>query len=192
MIGSAQPLVQKSLNNVALKQKAEKLKLYYKNSVKGPDTLRYQALFFKEFPEKFLYFQDLYGFKDTTVNILYHEAPEHLDLFNRINCVEDTLYYEKIINLAMNGKWEVDAVNYFQSGLRENFEKKPALAFTILSRKIDADIRNFWFFYFGARFPANMEIPLKFAPMEKDYPRVYTVMDKTLKEVKKRGRPLED
>jgi hypothetical protein len=144
-------------NPDSLNVKIEKLKEYYSKSHDRKDSMEFHLRFFEEFPSDFESFNSIYGF-DTSEMPLYDKAYDHIQLFNRISCVSETIYYRKVISIAIGGYWDADAINYFQEGLRERVMANPELTFELLKERTEKEIFKFWFFFFGGPVTAK-EIP---------------------------------
>ncbi len=136
--------------------KAKKLKrLYLLCTSSQVNVDIYQRQFFDEFPATFSELNDLYGYS-SKASILYFDAEKHIArFFNNLNSVNDTLYYQKIIGIAINGRWDADAINYFQHGLKEHVENKPELTVYILQKLSEEKMKSFWLFYFDAPHPSK-------------------------------------
>lgn len=181
----------KSVKENYIKSKAERLQEYYLKSTKGPDTLKYQKLFFDEFPTRFSEFDSLYGYKENvTGDLIYsgiledHAIPHIINLFNRITCISEKNYLNKTINIAINGRWEADGVSYFLHGLQERVLKNPALTFKLLENRSDEEIKSFWYFFYDGPHPAE-NIPKEFDIMKIINPKIYSLMETAHKEVLK-------
>jgi hypothetical protein len=74
-------------------------------------------------------------------------------LFNELNTINDTLYYRKIVSVAIDGHWDGDAVNFFQHGLRNKVLNNPALIVHVLKGMSNGRIQSFWYFYFDGAHP---------------------------------------
>jgi len=149
--GYAQPL-----DSITLQAKAKKLKQLYLLSTSSSKeaSIVYKEQFFIEFPQTFNQLLELYGYNDNKPAVLYFEGENHiLKLFNNLDNINDTLYYKKIISIAIGGHWDADAVNYFQYGLRKRVLNDPELTVYILKDKSEKDIKSFWFFYFDGAHP---------------------------------------
>ena len=106
------------------------------------------------------------------------------ELFNNLKVVNDTLYYQKIISIAVGGHWEADAENYFQEGLRNRVIKNSSLTFELLENSSDEEIKSFWYFYFDEPNP-DENIPKEFNNMKIVSPKIYSLMEVAHKEVLK-------
>jgi hypothetical protein len=175
------------VDSIALKAKQLK-KLYLLSTASSNDTRYiYQEQFFKEFPNTFDQLLELYGYneKKSTPNILYYEAPNHiLKLFNGLSNINDTLYYRKIIQISIGGHWDVDAVNYFQNGLRERVLNKPELTVSVLRHMPVDKTRSFWYFYFDGAHPKK-QIPEQLLRIKSIDNKIYDLMLEVHNEVLK-------
>jgi len=149
---------EQSIDSIDLKVK--KLKHLYllstASSVHQSDV--YKQEFFDEFPNTFKELSVLYGYNSKMHQPapLYSEVEKHiLNLFNNITCVNDTVYYKKIVSISLGGHWDADAVNAFQAGLRKRVVANPELIEYILKNKSDDEARSFWYFYFDGVHPKN-------------------------------------
>jgi hypothetical protein len=139
---------------------AKKLKqLYLLATGSGGMNDFYRQKFFDEFPGTFSRLNELYGYDNGKAAILYDDAENHIiKLFNNLDSINDTLYYNKIITIAIGGHWDADAINYFQYGLKQRVEKNPELAVFILEKNTTENVKSFWHFYFDQPHPQK-EIP---------------------------------
>ncbi|SDT26419.1 hypothetical protein SAMN05216490_2895 [Mucilaginibacter mallensis] len=172
--------ITKAQNNSgdSIKTKAEKLKHLYVLSTASSSDMKdvYKQQFFDEFPNTFKGLNDLYGYENSKPAILYFESAAHiLELFNNLQNINDTLYYKKIISIAINGHWDADAVNYFQHGLRNRTEFKPELIVYILKSLPEEQIKSFWYFYFDGVHPKK-EIADSLLKIKSIDNKVYTLM----------------
>ena len=174
--GHAQP---DSVQASTLAEKVQKLKDYHEKSFGHADSLHYRRKFFEAFPNSFAELDSLYGYDDGNPGPLYDQGVDHIiRLFNRLECVNDTAYYKKLINTSIGGRWDADAINYFQRGLHERALSKPRLFFDLLSEYPDSKIRGFsYFFYHGGITPPPFDgIPYNFRALKEEFPRVYSQM----------------
>ncbi|MFI5139176.1 MAG: hypothetical protein ACHQIM_15240 [Sphingobacteriales bacterium] len=167
----------KSEQQDSLQLKAKKLKQLYILATASTDTKEiYEKRFFDEFPGTFKQLNELYGYENSKAAILYYEATEHImGLFNNLNSINDTVYYRKTIGIALGGKWDADAVNYFQAGLKDRIEKKPELAIYILESLPEKDVKSFWYFYFDEPHPPK-QIDISLQKIKSIDSKIYTIM----------------
>jgi hypothetical protein len=109
-----------------------------------------EKVFLENFPGKFKDFKAIFGWDDKVngPNPLYTGANEYVDYFFQLASQEKYVSYKnKIVDIALNGIWEADAVGYFQVKLHDITETDKD--FVLLLKKLkkkDAD--SFWRFYF--------------------------------------------
>ena len=115
-------------NEPDIKEKAEQLKKTYQKLSTSPYTEKYQQEYFEAFPNTFLLFNKLFGYSDKeplgepTADFnspLNKEAESYVDAFFKLTGIEKTLYYNRIIDISINGRWYADGVNYFKHGMEE-------------------------------------------------------------------------
>ncbi len=169
------------------KQKAvaRKLKEYYPKSINNSDSLKYQRLFFDSFPNNFSDFKAIY------------DHPWSLDtgqifFFFELENVPERELYQKIINISIGGRWNADAVNFFQSGLRDKVFANPKLTFDLLKNKPDAEIKSFFFFFYHSIHPLYKKIPGELTKMKSYNGRIYRLMEKGLKDALKQSNGRHD
>ncbi len=172
--------------------KTDTLSDLYKKSIISKDSLIYQSKFFHSFPATFRDFNDTYGYFDnqdphlTYAGALYPDSYKHIELLFRLTNIPEREYYNKIINIAIGGHWEADAINYFQNGLRNKVFENPRLTIDLLKIKSDRDILSFWFFFYSSIHPVYDHIPNKLTALKTYDNKIYGLMqkglDKALKE----------
>jgi len=167
--------------------KANRLKRLYllSTSSSNGNADIYKLQFFDAFPNTFKELNEIYGYETNKPSPLYFEAEPHIyELFNNLNNINDTLYYRKIISIAIGGRWDADAVNMFQEGLRKRVLNNLELTIYLLKRMADDKISSFWYFYFDGVHPEK-EIPealLKLTTLNK---HIYDLMIESQKKVLK-------
>ncbi|WP_259017139.1 hypothetical protein [Emticicia fluvialis] len=125
------------IQKIAVTQ-ADKLKLAFEQK-------DYPA-FFKEFPDNFKDFVDLYGYDDSTgAKLLYNEDEHIYFLFNAPKEYFNALN-KKAVNVAIGGKWDADAIGFFHEGVNNLIIKHPKEILAILEKKSDKDAAGFWRF----------------------------------------------
>ncbi|MBX2906684.1 MAG: hypothetical protein KF744_11640 [Taibaiella sp.] len=133
--------------------KAQKLTDLYVQLNFGSNGV-YEKEFFKEFPSSYKELNSLYGFEKDTPSILYYKAEDHiLRFFSTANSVSDTVFFRRIIAIALDGHWDADAINYFQNRLQEQIIKRLGLTVYLLRKMPKKDVKSFWFFYFDGPHP---------------------------------------
>lgn len=130
-----------------VKKQDDFLKIFQKN--KEHQSAQNQTAFFNAFPATFISFQKLYGYDEKKgESPFYAVSKEHVDLFFKTSkSVAETKFIQKLIGIAKDGKWDADAVNYFQSDLRSYFFNHSDAFFTVLNTKGKAEVDGFWYFF---------------------------------------------
>jgi hypothetical protein len=120
-------------------------------SIQPVDTLldEKEVNFFNEFPNSFGEFQKLYGFDDNKgESIYYRSANRRIDsLFSSKKAVSDSVFVNKLIDISKDGKWDADAVNYFQQNLRTYFFVNSQVFLSMLGKEKQSNIDGFWYFF---------------------------------------------
>jgi len=166
-------------SDLLLKRKAKMLEEYYQKSFEKPNATEYRKLFFVAFPNSFADLESIYGYGQP----LHERHYDHImKLFNNLKCIDEREYYTKIINISIGGHWNADAVGIFQDGVQARVLEKPKLAFEILSKRSDEEIKSFFFFFFHGIHPPYRKIPHELGGMLQYYPRVYSLMEEGFKE----------
>ena len=63
--------------------------------------------------------------------------------------IKDIDYFNKLISLSNNGKWDADNVSFLQHTIQVNFSNKPKLFIELLGNKSSVEISSFWNFFFA-------------------------------------------
>jgi hypothetical protein len=173
-------LSQNSYSNDSLILKAAKLKrLYMLSTASNNDTRNsYNQQFFDEFPKTFEQFSELYG-DDSDIHhkpaLLIGQAHQHIIQFFKLKTRNTSKYYEKIVSIAIGGKWDADAVNFFQEGLRNKVLDNPVLIINVLAHMSNDKIRSFWYFYFDEPYPEK-KLPEQLLKIKSINFRIFTLM----------------
>ncbi len=165
-------------------EKATKLKQLY---VKATSSVRnsYRLEFFSEFPNSFSELNKLYGYTNDKAGPLYEFSNKHIyELFNNLKDIPDTLYYNKIIRIAIGGHWDADGIDAFQDGLRTHVLNNLDLTLEILEKYSDRNIESFWFFYFDGPHPSS-QIDDRLQTLKDKDSKIYKLMISAHKKVMK-------
>jgi len=128
--------------------KADKLKKSFINNNYVP--------FFNSFPNSFCEFNSLYGYDDNKgAKPLYGDYYNHINFLFDSVCVNRHLFNQKVINVAINGKWEADATSLFQKKILNLvlYDTKDVL--NILSEKSFEETKSFWRYLFDGPNPSD-------------------------------------
>ncbi|PTD14015.1 SH3 domain-containing protein [Flavobacterium columnare] len=134
---------------------------YAQNSAKELEKTfisKNEKLFLDNFPDSFNKFKSIFGWNDKLEkpNLLYNNANEYIDyFFTLVSKPKYKIYQNKIIKISINGKWEADAVGYFQTKLHSIIKTNKDFV-NLLSSLNEKDISSFWRFYFDSE---NLDYP---------------------------------
>lgn len=129
--------------------------------------------YFNAFPNSFMQFQDVFGYKDiienreTKYGPLYRQSCDFIQRYFQIaDIIDASQFCHKTINICVGGTWQSDAVNLFQSNVINIVTSSPTetcylhhaytRCFSVCLRDIfyetletytDEDILSFWRFY---------------------------------------------
>ncbi len=160
--------------------------LYMLSTSSSSKTHFYRKQFFNLFPNSFKKLNDLYGYNNGIEAPLYNQVEKHiLELFNNLNNINDTLYYKKIVSIAIGGHWDADAVEAFQEGLRKRVLSKPNLVVYLLNEIPDEKIKSFWYFYFDGVHPSK-QIAEPLLKIRTNNLKIYNLMIEAHNDVLKR------
>ena len=154
----------------------QKLDSLYRILLKEPEAVQKQQEFLDYFPDNFEDFRKTYGYDSqySKRDLMYSVSTEHVYRgLARLDNVSDTLYYTKLINLSIGGKWEADAVSALQETVQKKAMEKPRLLFGLLLQYPQKKIYSFWYFYFNSLHLLEGGIPVVFLQMKSDYLKVY-------------------
>ena len=166
--------------NTKYNETVNKLTDYF-SKVHGQDSIKYQKLFFATFPDNFIDLNAVYGFNSKIHDNVYHGAPlydgyEHISFLFDLTTIPEKEFYQKILNIAIGGHWNADAVNYFQDGLHRKVLQNPKLAFDLLKVKNDSEIKSIFFFFFHGIHPPYENIPVELQAMKTYDSRIYKIL----------------
>jgi hypothetical protein len=103
--------------------------------------------FFQEFPKTFNEFEILYGYSDSTGGaVFYNDYPEHLNFL--FSDIDSDIDFRKIIEICLEGKWDADAVNMFQSKTRDLLLNYNRVFLSTLFKFNKKEQESFWYFIF--------------------------------------------
>jgi hypothetical protein len=154
---------------------------------KKDNSVKNKRDFFYAFPTSFVGLQQLYGYDDIkgTAAKYYNVAPEHISLFFKsAENIDNKVFTKKVLDISKNGKWEADAVNYFQDGLRKYFFNHSNTFLELLSKRDKNEISGFWYFFSdGPHF--NKEVSNRVLKLLKSNPSMERTYLNAVQKVKK-------
>lgn len=132
----------------SIEKKAQKLKELYENK----DCKE----FFKEFPNTFQEFNQLYGFVDDEgERILYSKYEEHIPYLYNCSQISDIEKLKRSVKIGINGKWEADATSMLQNSTFNLVKNHPNESKEMLDKLSDEKASSFWYFLFDGPHPNN-------------------------------------
>jgi hypothetical protein len=152
---------------------------------KKSNSLKSRKDFFYAFPNSFSSFQKIYGYDDTKGAAPYYGvAREHVSLFFKTaEVIDKKTFSQKLLIISRNGKWDADAVNYFQEGLRSYFFNHKEFL-SLLSTSDKNQVYGFWYFFSdGPHF--NDDVSKRVLNILKNNPTMRTSYLNAIKQVKK-------
>ncbi len=157
----------------------QNLKQSYKN-LERENSKENQVHFLKAFPDNFSIFNEVFGFDEKPCP-LYEESYDYVQKIFDLDKISEEEKFNKWINISINGKWDADAVNYFQHRLIEKVLQNVDLTHKILKDRTDEKIESFFIFFFDGPHP-NREIPKEFESFKSDK-KFYQLMRTALEKV---------
>ena len=157
----------------------------YRLLIAEPESLERQQAFFEMFPKNFedldhTYYFDPGPYKEDP---MYSLADEHLlNGFAKLNKIADTLYYKRLIDLSIDGRWATDGIAVFQKILHKKSQEKSDLLFYLLSTYPEEKVYSFWYFYFNSLYPSKEGIPACFTALKGKYPKICQILEKAFKD----------
>jgi len=130
-----------------------KLNQAYRNLVKGKRTYEKEKAFFDAFPSSWMEYilttNQLSRGKnnDLTEIFLFNKQ---LEVFENLSLIPDSLYCDKLIHLAIGGKWNADYPSAMQEVLHNVMNKKSNVFFARLSKYTKGIQLRFWQFYWSS------------------------------------------
>ncbi len=126
-----------------------------------PNKIIYQSLYFHIFPETYEEFTAIFGYQHDSHKFIkgpkYSDARHYVNTFfkllNNSSGIDSNTFYKKIIYLTQGAKWQADAVNYLQKGIKEIVYNDTHNICKVLNKEDDAVIKEFWLFYFDGFTP---------------------------------------
>ena len=124
---------------------------YYNLATTSKDSNQYKEKFFEIFPDNFQLFDSIYGWHEIGDSLYLHPLYDtyHIDFFfNLFNTIDKSTFVQKLINISLNGRNAVDAVNIFHYLMTEFLLNNTELFLKELELYSDIEIKSFWHFFF--------------------------------------------
>lgn len=137
--------------------KVEKLKWLHDRTVEldGKERIVFENLFLGEFPNSFREYRQLYGYDmDTGAAPLYSNM-NHVMLFASLKNVDKRTYYNKYLNISVDGVWEADNMQDF--GVYRYMITDPETMLSVMGTRNDEQILSIMRFVFDGPHPDNYQ-----------------------------------
>ena len=130
-----------------------KLNATYRELLKHPESKEAQMADFEAFPNTWMEYIVTYQFdpddKEGRKN-LYFAGHKHVYAFQyKLNLIPDSLYYKKLVNIAIGGRKDADAANYLQSCVESHMIDHSEQILNALAPLRKGHRFEFWEFYFS-------------------------------------------
>jgi len=135
---------------------ADSLKKYASLIINNGHKRYYEEKFFHYFPNNFYEMESLFGFSDTLGPGPLYDNPELIVIFSNLKTIPKYKYYEKYINICINGKWKADNISE-GFGFYEKLLKDTDMVLTVLSKKNKEEIKSVFKFLFDGPVPHSEE-----------------------------------
>lgn len=119
------------------------------NECKISPTKEHFKLFFDTFPNSYSELQNTFGYSNEKGEAPhYSNGEEYLIMFFKsFQTVDKEVFFNKLINISNNGKWDADNINFFQEKMRGCFFENDKAFLSVLEKRESADIKGFWYFF---------------------------------------------
>ena len=130
-----------------------KLNATYRELLKHPESKEAQIAYFEAFPNTWMEYIVTYQFvpddKEGRKN-LYSVGHKHMHAFEyKLNLIPDSLYYKKLVNIAIGARKDADAANYLQSCVESHMIDHSEQILNALAPLRKGHRFEFWEFYFS-------------------------------------------
>ena len=130
-----------------------KLNATYRELLKHPESKEAQMAYFEAFPNTWMEYIVTYQFvpddKEGRKN-LYSVGHKHMHAFEyKLNLIPDSLYYKKLVNIAIGARKDADAANYLQSCVESHMIDHSEQILNALAPLRKGHRFEFWEFYFS-------------------------------------------
>ncbi|WP_422358536.1 hypothetical protein [Reichenbachiella sp.] len=135
-----------------IKEKADSLQFLAREISYGN---AFEDVYLRTFPSDFDTFLQIFGDRNETSSgsfdggPLYDEGYTHImEIMLTIDeKVDLQMYYQKLVDASINGRWQADGVNFFSGLVGYKMKERPDRFFSILCQKNPEEIDSFWDFY---------------------------------------------
>jgi hypothetical protein len=117
----------------------------------------YDLDFFEAFPNSFTGMQELFGYDDVKKAAPLYAHPKTngiIQYFSNLTTIPKEIYYEKYINICIDGVWEADNIRA-AFGIEKRLLNDTEAACSILDKRTDSEIISLFSFIFDGPHPKN-------------------------------------
>lgn len=148
----------------SVSQQVKYLKHYYDLVLSSDEQEKYEKMFFCSFPNTFKRMEEIFGYDDNSGAAPLYYHGEILELFYNLKSIEKIKYYNKYINICINGEWKADNISECFGLYNKFFSKDSIELLSVLERRDSNSIKSVFKFLFDGPHPSQRK---------KDYERLY-------------------
>jgi len=113
--------------------------------------------FFCAFPNSFKEMEQVFGYDHSLgAAPLYTDGNELIVFFSELNSIDRETYYNKYIDICINGNWQADNIRE-AFGFADLIKRDPKNACLYLSKRKDSEVQSIFRFIFDGPHPDNEE-----------------------------------
>ena len=132
--------------------------------IKGPRTYEKEKAFFDAFPTSWMEYILTYQYYRNRPYEL--DFSEHIEVFENLRLIPDSLYCDKLIFISIGGRWVADTPSALQRLLHRIMDKKSDVFFARLAKHRKGIRLRFWQFYWSSLYR-----PTDGGSVRDDYPK---------------------
>lgn len=139
------------------KEQADSLLAFMERAASSDSSTRqkWEKIFFCAFPNSFEGMQAVFGFdREKGAAPLYSNGAKVIQYFNQIESIPDSIYYDKYVNININGIWEADNIRE-AFGIHHRLLNDTKGVCSVLSQFDNKEIESVFRFIFDGPHPKN-------------------------------------
>ena len=171
-------------------QQVAQLKKTYQQLVDRPTAANERA-YFEAFPPTFAMLNAMFGYGEVIEGQEYGPAPLYgyqfefyVDTFFNLSTVGQINFYNRLIDIGSEGKWDADTISHFQNWQIEIVKNNLTDFCPCLAKREDDVIKGFWYFYFDRPHPPQT-ISQALQSVKQLDGHIYQLMEAALKDTHK-------
>ncbi|MFK5959484.1 MAG: hypothetical protein QM495_11530 [Lutibacter sp.] len=145
------------------------------SNLEKENNLKNQSIYFELFPNTFNGFLEMFGFENGKVAPLY-DGYDYVQVLFELDKISKKKQMKKWIEISIGGKWEADAVNYFQHNLQPRILINVNLTYELLSERTDKEIESFFYFFFNEIHPQYEIVPTELKKLQNKNKEFYKLL----------------